>query len=1102
MTKAVLEPERSSLVSAAAGTGKTWLIVSRILRLLLRGEKPDSILAVTFTNKAADEMRERLMQRLFEMSAASPAELRRSLQEIGIDAPDSCRKRAEDLYEEILYPDNPVRITTFHSFCQQVVAIAPPSFEVPANFQIAEDTAPLLDKACDILFKQVSQEPDGESAKALTELFAACNGIGNARQSLMDFLRKKNDWLAYLAGGDAQTAERRLSELLDINESDISPRDAFWSEQMRRRIADYAVLLRAYASAGKRAKAAAQVKTLAHILAQEKLDAGLFKQLKNCFLTGNNTPQIKASETLRQELGLANAEKLVEECEQIAARLRATEERALRQSNYRANVAWYRLGQALLDIYQRIKQEHGALDFDDLEWLGRKFLGADAGDAKWLQYRLSAGIKHILIDEFQDTNPNQWRLIRPLLDEITAQQQGSIFIVSDAKQSIYGFRGADSALQKVAQKWLREHADGEAFEMTKSYRSAPPIIDFVNGVFENDANKRLRPESFAAHETFKRTKGGVCLLPAIEPRAKEEPVAWRNPLRQPLGSALLVKKKEAEAVASVIAGLKEDRLQIDEDGKERDFRYGDALILARQKTHFHFFNAALQKLGIPYGSAREANPYASPEASDIRALLELIHNPERNDALAQALRSPIFALDEQDLLELASLKGRDWFYKLSVGKPLWQDIHKKIKEWNYNCNKIPVHDLIDDIYDQTDLVARYLAATPPSMRESLRNNLSALPEAALDCRSGRYPDIADFLQHIRSQAANAEKTAAAASDNCVRLMTIHAAKGLEAPVVFLADTATVVTPKDTYHALSDWSTDADRPQSFVLLTEKEKRSQAMERLNEKRKQREATENANLLYVALTRARQYLFISASGGVKENCWYAALGKADATLYQHGAADVSRSRAEAAAGAAAPADTAADNMLPPAGAALTIAVEHSPSLHNRREPNMRRAETGDDGRVYGQVFHRALELLAKARGDDSAAIKQRALEEFPDCRQSAQWFDEAVALFNAPDFAELFDDTRYVRVYNEMPLLYRDTDGKQVAGIIDRLCVGAQTAWIIDYKTHNVDARTAKAVAEGFRRQMRLYRDGVGLLYPDLRLRSSVLFTAPGIIHDFSF
>lgn len=1099
MTKSILDPTRSGLVSAAAGTGKTWLIVSRILRLLLHGEKPDSILAVTFTNKAADEMRERLMQRLFKMSAAPALELRYYLGEIGIDSPDNCRKRAANLYEEILYLDNPVQITTFHSFCQQVIALAPPSPEVPLHFQITEDTGPLFDKSCDLLFRQISQAPDGELAGALSELFTACNGINNARRSLTDFLSRKNDWLAYLAHADARAAERKLSELLDINDLDVSPLATFWSGPVRKRIAAYATLLSQYAHARTttRTRAAEQAQTVAHIVAQPELDIRLFKRLKSCFLSGNDTPQVKASETMRQQIGLTAAEQLVDECKQIAALLKASEEMLLRQANYRTNIAWYRLGQALLDIYQNTKREQGLLDFDDLEWLGRKLLGTSASDAKWLQYRLSTRIRHILIDEFQDTNPNQWCLIRPLLDEIMAQQQGSVLIVSDTKQSIYGFRGADPTLQNVARHWLRQHPGGEVFAMEKSYRSAQPIVDFVNGVFEGDTNKHLHLESFNTHETFKQTEGCVYLLPAVEPQTKEQPVKWRNPLRQPLGETLLVKKEEAEKVASVIAGLKENHLQIDEDGTERDFEYRDALILARQKTHFHFFNAALQKFNIPYHSAREANPYASVEVLDICALLNVIHNPERNDTLARVLRSPIFALDEQDLLELASLKGSSWFYKLSVGK--WQDIYKMIREWNYSCNKIPVHDLIDDIYDQTDLVARYLAATPPSLHESLRNNLNAVPEAALDYRSGRYPDIADFLQHIHAQA-NGENKTSATNDDCVRLMTIHAAKGLEAPVVFLVDTATVVRPRDTHRTLSDWAIDTSKPQSFILLTEKEKRSQAMERLSEKRRQSEAAENANLLYVALTRARQYLFISASGKVEEKCWYESLGRVDSKLYENGEEYTARSPTKTKRKTKA--DIIANDMLPPAGSTPAIAGEHSPSRYNWHDAGIRQSKASGDRRAYGQVIHRTLELLTKSPEDNSAAIKQRVLEEFPDRQQSAQWFDEAVSLFHSPDFVELFDDTRYERVYNEMPLLYHNINGEQIAGIIDRLCVGTETAWIIDYKTHNVNARTAKKIAENFRRQIRLYRDGVRLLFPDLQLRSSVLFTAPGIIHDFAF
>lgn len=1146
----ILTPETSGIVSASAGTGKTWLLVSRILRLLLDGRAPGSILAITFTNKAADEMRERLMTRLLQWSTAPADELDGHLREIGIAKPASRRRAAAQLYETLLYASEPVQMTTFHAFCQQMLRLCPLHAGVPLNFQIAEHVEELHDRAMDELFAQAARQTGDDFTRALDALFALCNGIENTRSALKAFLARRNDWLALMRDGG------ELEPFRDDGEDEAGELRDFWQAGIRKRAAQYAeALLRGDTKTNR-----SLGETLQALAARETLDDEAFDGLYYCFFTKDHKPRT----VLRKNSPDWFVDALASlDYDGLADAVRAARERLLERRNERLRVAWHHAGARLCRIYDDLKRENGLLDFDDLEWEGGQLL---LHGELHLQYRLGGKIEHILVDEFQDTNPGQWQLLKPLLEEIVSQGGGSVFIVGDVKQSIYGFRRADPELQRTAARWLEQKCPGSLhLQRNTSRRSAQALMKCVNRVFSAapDAEQPVSdnsgahdnapasrpagdaqpvPDDFQAHDTLRDIAGGVRLLGLHEP-AKTPSLEWRNPLHEPHPASQAASGQEAAQVAGAIRQLIASGLPIEDGGQQRPLQYGDVIVLARQATHFGEFMQALRTEGIPSVSAHEQNFLTSLEAADLIALLEFLQNPRRDDALAVVLRSPIYSLSDEQLWQIARTPGDCWRRKLARlaeddHASQWRAIERQLAAWIDLRGQLPPHDLLDRIVHEAGLVHRYQLAVPEPERERVGGNLNALLEYALDFDSGRYPDTERFLHNLktlRRLGGQRAATHAPSDSGCVRLMTIHGAKGLEAPVVFLADCAPKKRNRDTYQALVQWPPGADKPDQFALLPAKAGRGGALHSLVEQRERRERREDVNLLYVALTRAKQYLFVSGSGKAGGHHWYARISDAigdsgllgDDALARTGktpAAPAARTKGGKPAPQPRTARIKGDKPTPPSPATRAKGGEPTPQPPTPRleddEPALQSPpeapriaaakspsqtathaaafSSDEDGAQRGQIIHRALQLLNTLEFADAGALRDRLSEEYDaDGESLAAWVREAWDLVRQPHLADLFSDALYQRVHNEMPLLYRD-GGEQVFGTLDRLCVGKDSAWLVDYKTHrNGDPET---LGKRYRGQMLCYRDGVRKLFPNRTLRTSLLLTASGQLHDY--
>ncbi|MGM0593272.1 MAG: UvrD-helicase domain-containing protein [Pseudomonadota bacterium] len=1116
-------PHINATVMASAGTGKTYMLINRLVRLLLAGARPEAILAITFTRKAAAEMQSRLGERLFALASAEADELNQRLREMGVEVTPQVAERARSLYETLLRSRFTVRTTTFHAFCQEILLRFPLEADVPPGFELLESSAELVQAARDLLVAEASAAPDGELAGALHRLLDYCGGLDGLQRALGTFLSHRGDWWAYTeaAPQPLEFARQALRQQLGVSERD-DPRAALFSTERMQQLAEFTELLMRHPIKSNLQAAEALATARNH-----ELEPGeRFSACREAFLTQKDELRVrKASKTQEKKMGPEGEARFLQLHQALGEAVLETLDRLLALEAVQAADAWYLAGVRLLHHYQQLKQERRVLDFTDLEWRAYRLL-SHADNALWVQYKLDQRIDHLLVDEFQDTNPTQWRLLLPLLQEMAAgqsEQLRSVFLVGDAKQSIYRFRRAEPRLFQAAHHWLADHLAAETFPLHTSWRSAPTIMQCVNRVFDQHGPQAGVLRDFTRHDTnLGNLWGRVTVLPLIlhhEQGEEQSPAsALRDPLQQPRpeqGDDAY--EREGAQIAAAIETLIHSGTTLGEGEKAHPVGYGDIMILVRKRSHTGYYEEALRQRGIPYLGAERGTLLNSLEVSDMVALLELLFTPYNNLSLATVLRSPLFSCSDSDLTRLAANGRGGWYQRLQAlaetaapGEPL-AEAATTLARWHQLAGKIPIHDLLDRIFCEGNVLERYRAAFPPHLAGRAVANLTRFLELALEVDSGRYPSLGHFLARLASLRDDSDEAPdeapAAGSSERVRILTIHAAKGLEAPVVFLADSAVGDSPDKAYRALVNWPPEAPRPERFLLVGKAQQQPAAVRQLLDEESREQERESANLLYVALTRARQLLYIS---GVKPRRgeavgWYGLLRQAldpldacdagEACTLETGTPPAPLSRPDAPP----PPEQTPDPALSRALRLEPPQLEIAPSRHGGSTRSG--AEGDEDGRLRGLVIHRLLEEMTRPHAD-LQRLHTRIAAEFdlePEGAVYRRWLSECRQLVRQPELATVFAPERGVESLNEVPIIYQHQE-RTVHGVIDRLLLYPDAVWVVDYKSHHyADSTNATELGEGYRQQMDDYARGVARLWPQRQVRRFVLFTAPQILYE---
>lgn len=1107
-----LDPATSAVVEACAGSGKTWLLVSRLLRLLLAGVAPGALLAITFTRKAAEEMRARLDDWLRDLALLPDDEALAFLQDRGLTQVEAemALPRARDLLETVLQARPGPMITTFHGWFFHLLEHAPLSQRIAGA--IIEHSALLREEAWFEFTRELGQSKLGQNRgnpaeRAFAELVAE-HPLPTVRGLLNTLLAQRAEWWAYQSASSSASdlqpdsaihqACTALEAHLGLKEDDDPIGELFGQPGFFAHLEEYAVLLGQEATAlkneAKRAVNMELARTYWHgqpVLAFDSLCA--------CLLTGGNPRSLKLTGTMQDRLG-ALASRYVELHYLLAEDVQRTLSQLADQRALRLNRLVLTAGQAYLRTYHRLKTEQGGLDFTDAELEVARLL-EDEVNAAAVFMKLDARWQHLLLDEFQDTNPLQWRILRAWLDAYGADSdRPTVFLVGDPKQSIYRFRRADPRLFPAAAEWLRTHYNARSFPQNETRRCAPAVVAWVNAVFEN------RPDypAFSAHTAHQRTLPGQCecFIAPIAAACKDTTkasaddgtdapangIVLRNPLTTPPSSAPAKRLHEAAWVAQRIQDIV-GQLVI-HDSPPRPARYGDITVLYAKRAEIDVFEAAFKAVGIPFVTDRRGELLNTLEAKDLTALLTCLVDNHDDLALAHALKSPVFGFSDDDLLTLAARAEDSWWHRLMAWAALSETPPAVLRaaallaNWKTLAGVVPVHDLLDLIYHQANVSAHYAGAVPVRMRASVLANIEGFLALSLSLSGGRYPSLPRFLDELRQLREKAGQEgpdeAPAASADRIRMLTIHSAKGLESPIVFLIKADGGKDQNEGYGALMDWPPTVDHPEHFSIYGPKAFRGPGRDALFAAEQTQADIEKLNLLYVAMTRARQALFVS---GVSS----------DAGAGAGAGANESKSESDGSwLGQLSTALTALDSSSLPGMPAVVRSCEAAPPTNDiaprpvfngtvgqRHAPE--RAET-----TFGIQLHAWLEQLTQGTPETHLRTTYSATHAAtPSLADTLA--NTAQQILSNPDLAAAFNKAQHLNAHNELEFI--DVEGR--SSRIDRLVEFADEVWVLDYKTGGLSEPNLAERARPHLDQMQRYQHAAQNLYPGKSVRTVLVF-----------
>lgn len=1094
-------PKHNANVFASAGSGKTWLLITRICRLLLAGAEPQHILAITFTRKSAAEMRARLFDKLEAWSVMSESELVDELSTIKETTHSSTIEKARGLYERLLFSDQAIRISTFHAFCEEIIRAFPLESELPTTFELTEHSHIYANQAWQRLLSASEQPGKTKLRETMHTLFDFCFGLNGTKTALLGFLNARSEWRAYTkqAKDAASFAHQELLKKVGQAQDD-GYQSWLESSEFSTSLKQYYQILRLNPAKTYQDWA----NKIEPILLLDHYTDSHFFALQSVFLTNDNKPRkLTVSKAWQKLISSQQSELVIQTHQEFASKILLLLDSRVHAHLLAANQAWFYAGRELLQQYQHVKFEHGVIDFNDLEWETYRLL-QQQDHALWVQYKLGQRIRHFLIDEFQDTNPIQWHLLKPLIESSQDQHQSqtsSLFLVGDIKQSIYRFRGANPEIQTLASDWSQQQLASKLLSNDHSWRSSPAIIDCVNRLFSHPS---IADQfcSFQNHTCQHQDRWGLVKIhPLIEIEDKKDQQEFRHPLTTPReNSEETAHYQEGVLIAKEIIQLIESNTPIYDGEQIRPADFNDILILTRTRSHLDELKAGLVSASIPIHANDATRLLDYLEITDMLALLTTLVDPYDDLAFTHTLSSPIFNINEHYLIELQKISAKTWKQKLELlaaetdaNHPL-HIVKTKLHEWKQFTDRIPVHDLLNYIFSSWNILDRYRAAIPSSESQHICGRLNQFLQQSLDIESGRYSSISRFLRKIIEANPEAIFVNDSEKTNAVEIMTVHGSKGLESPIVFIADSGPSSEPPEQFSAITQWPAASEFPNVFMLGCKKSSMSNAAQQLKDETNQ-SSNEGLNLLYVALTRAKQILIMTGVNAKRssEQGWHHQCRNALDTekqsneiwLHEHLSMPVANKIEVPALPENVDLNYTANLFAPIQDTTTNIIMSDSVS-----------AEA-----LEGTLIHKLLEVLTQSPDiNDQSLLNRVNLETNVNItiEQLKPLKNEAINCLTSATLEEVFKQSENQQVFHEVSVA--STSNKDQINVIDQMIVTNEDVWIIDFKTQtDISLVNAQNEAIKFTTQLKRYAEAVQPLYPSLPIRCSVVFTKIALLVD---
>jgi ATP-dependent helicase/nuclease subunit A len=1100
------DPDVHAALSASAGTGKTQVLTGRVLRLLLHGTRPESILCLTFTKAAAAEMANRIGLRLAAWVRLKRTELWNDLEALGEEPDERLIERARQLFAKVLDCPGGLKIQTIHSFAQGLLAAFPAESGIVPGFQ------PIDGRSEQELVR-----------RTLADLLAGAEAAGD--EGLIDDVQCLSRRLGEAGAVEYLQACARRPDALDA----LGPREGIQA-QIRRlmdlpdSVDDFLAancaddgfdcdLLRAIAEANRSWGKPTGFEIVGNIESWLAMDSAgrvaLLPELAAIVFTGKG-------EFRKAQAGQVKADPDYEHHTQRLAERITELLRVQRASRLAVDMAaGLRAGRAFADAYVQAKRAAGVADFNDLiEWT-RRLLG-ESGMGEWVRYKLDRQVDHVLVDEAQDINAAQWEIIERLVEEYftgsseTERRVRTLFMVGDFKQAIYGFQGTDPKRFREAREMFKRRADELSenapatefrdLSIAASFRSAQPVLDVVDSVIETVGAKALAlSEPPPLHRAYHRHRLGMVEL--WEPFAVEESADDSDEGEERWVS--LRDRRYAEELAERIRLMIEEAPVLASTG--RPLSPGDVLVLVRSRGELaSLIVARLFSSGVPVAGVDRLHLHEPLAVQDLLAAVKFAVQPNDDLNLACLLVSPLIGWDQEQLRELAFGRKRS----------LWGELRRRSAEFATTHEALAELLRIADFTTPSRFLETILTGPMQGRRKlysrlgmAARDAIDELINSALEFERNETASLDRFLAWFSRGTVDVQRDPGQPA-NEVRVMTVHGAKGLEAPVVIIAD----ATGDPAKLGRIPLTVDVEVEGAGVaplLRPKKDERCPPFEAIILDEERSDLEEHMRLLYVALTRAADRLIVS---GVRPkerkdgadprpaNSWHRIVEQAMSAIASvpgeahvalrygaHGARQSRPAKDKQELATAQVPDWALRRAPPEARPPRPLAPSAIATDDESAPPP---SEAMRSAALRGTWIHQLLERLPAVEPAARAVAAKRWLEQSagiaePDVREEI--VEQVCLILSDPRFADLFGPGSL----GEAPLAATLPDGRVIAGTVDRLRVDDSSVAVIDFKTGRVPATRAD-IPNAHRAQMAAYAEALQVIFPGRRISASLLYT----------
>ena len=1091
-------PQISVWVEASAGTGKTKVLSDRVLRLLLEGANPMRILCLTYTKAAAVEMKSRISERLSKWSVQSEEELTQSIITLlGINENDARLKQYKDiartLFATLLDTPGGVKIKTIHSFCEDVLKRFPLEAGISPYFEILDDrqSAEALQQIQNEILRESNYT---ESPEAAAICYLVANLSENSFSKMMKHITENRTKIADSLAkyGSLENLLHELQKQTNIKEGETeeSLRADFMNhintEEMQANIV-------ALKNSGKRNDEKA-------LIMEEVYNSGCnseyYDKYLKCFLKDND--EMYADAYLVSGKALEKDDRVLNRMKDEAVRIQKVQRKIVSLRLYNSTKAFLTVAQSINTKYEAYKRAKSCLDYEDLINKTRMLL-SDNGQASWVLYKLDGGIDHILLDEAQDTSPQQWDIIKALSEEFFSglgadSKKRTVFAVGDRKQSIYSFQGADPQKFDMMSGYFKQRAGAnfKKVDMEYSFRSTPAILECVNTVFADKkvADGVISLDTPVEHIAVRAGEYGKVEIWPLYVAEKGEEISDEDKLLPPME---MTKKVSVRTQMARKITEKIQQMMSESQNSENPLHYRDFMVLVRHRNAFvEEFIRECKKNHINISGADKMVLSEQIAVQDLISLGKFLLLPNDDLSLAEVLKSPLFNLTDKDLENICCERQN---------APLWTSLGDKARYKE-------VYDSLKELFNKLDFIRPYelfnYVLVNMQGREKFIRRMGIEVEDAIDefinltlfYEQNQTPSLQGFISWFENDDTAIKREGDDAENDAVRLMTVHHSKGLQARVVFLPDS--VQLPKNSCEQKLLFNSDGI---AFYPLRSADY-NDLCKQINTDDTTKIQEEYRRLLYVALTRAEERLIVCGyanSEKADEGSWLKVCkrtletkaGKEDDKIILESPAMVKSELPKKyfAVNFDTPTEEWINKNAPEES---PLAKPYTPSKLQEEDEEPDSSSPLEDNASYyrrGSLIHKILQFLPSEDADRTQTIMSYLQKNAPDFsdKEQEQICHEIITLMEKEECRQIFGEGSRA----EVPI-FGEVDGKIISAQIDRLVVEDDKVIIVDFKTNRPAKKTPEETPEAYINQLKTYEKLLRLIYPTHSVESYILWT----------